>query len=222
MRTLFWLPLLALTAGCWSPRYFAPREHQNAAGPDGDPAAVYVVAGHDGAANGEVRVWSAGSRARYLPDDTEVVDLHVGFELENNGKEALQLDVGGIACEELFVDGVLQSPLAAEQTGGSGYAAPGSTARVDAVFRPPTTVPRRVDSFAVRFAVRAGDDEVLRQVTPFAPTRYVSRTFYDPYWGWGWGPYGGFGPWGYGVGWGYYGGWGWGGPWPYHGRRFRR
>lgn len=192
MRILAFLPLVALTAGCWSPRYFAPREHQNAFGPDGGPAAVYAVAGHDGAANGEVRVWSGGSRARYLDDGTEVVDLHVGFELENNGKEALELDAGSVECEELFVDGLLQAPLRPEHIGGSGYAAPGTTARVDVVFRPPTTVPRRVDSFAVRFVVRAGGDELLRQVTPFAPTRYVSRTFYDPYWGWG--PYGGWGP----------------------------
>jgi len=205
--------MLALAAGCWSPRYFAPRENRSAVGPDGDLAAAYAIESvTEPPVRAELRVWSHGARARFTEDD-EVVDLHVGFEVENNGEQTLELDAASLACEELVVDGVLQPPLAPYEVTGAGLAPPGTTARIDAVFRPPTTQPSRVDGFAVRFAVRAGDDTVLTQSTPFAPDngRWRYHGYYAS-WGWGWGGWG-WGGWGWG--WGYYG-WGFR-PWSYYG-----
>jgi hypothetical protein len=207
MRRFMWIPLLALAAGCWEPRYFSPRENRSAVGPDGDLAAAYQVESvGDPPVRAELRVWSHGARAHFTEDD-EVVDLHVGFEVENNGAVPLELDVASLACHDLLVDGVLQPPLAAHEVTGGGVAPPGATARIDAVFRPPTTRPSRVDSFAVRFVLRAGDDAVLTQSTPFAPDK--GRWRYNGYygaWGWGWGyygwgshPWGCYGPWGIGF-----------------------
>jgi hypothetical protein len=196
IRLLSLLPLLALCAGCWNPRYFAPREHVAASGPDGSAAALYTVpAGTANApAAGELRVWSRGARARFTDDDREIVELHVGFELENNGAEPLQLDPGTIVCEDLMVDGLLQPPLAPVRIDGDGAASPGATARVDLTFEAPTNKPRDVDSFAVRFQVRSGEHTLLQQVTPFgvAVRRVDDRDYWGPGWGWGLG---------FGLGW---------------------
>ncbi|MFN3242098.1 MAG: hypothetical protein ACE37K_11345 [Planctomycetota bacterium] len=209
MRGLLWLPLLALTAGCWQPRYFAPRENLTGTSPEGRGAAVYQVErDEDARTRGEVRIWSDGAQARFTDDDQEVVDLHVAFEVENNGEVPLELDVDSIRVEELFVDGYLKDPLLPQAVAGRPRAEPGTTTRVDLVFRPPTTYPSDVDSFDVRFAVRDGVGAV-GQVTPFAPAqqlrgRYRDRYWNDPFWGGGfWGP-----GWGWGYGWG--AGWGYG------------
>ena len=130
MRGLHCVPLLLLlTAGCWQARYFTPRENLNGTGPDGRPAALYKVQ-EDAAtqSQGDVRIWSAGAKARFVEDDKEVVELHVGFEIENTGKVPLELVVDSLALEELFVDGYLQDVMAPNSTNGSGLAAPGSTA----------------------------------------------------------------------------------------------
>lgn len=200
MRAAVVLPLLALGA-CWGPRYFAPREHVAATGPEGDLAAIYVVTG-DGAQQpraGEVRVWSHGARALYTDDDREIVELHVGFELENNSDQPLQLDLASVSCEELAIDGVRRGPLAPQRYTGDGLAPPKTTSRVDLVFEPGADAPYEIDGFSVRFVVRAGagesSREALAQVTPFGP--YDPYPYYsDPYWG-GWG-------WGIGFGWSYH------------------
>ena len=209
MRALLWPVLSMVAAGCWQPRYFAPRENVNGESPTGEAAAVYPIDREgDERVAGEVRLWSRGAKARFTDEDEEVVDLHVGFELENNGQVPLELDLDSVAVEELFVDGYLQDPLPPTTVRGSGRAAPGTTERVDLVFRPPTTYPRDIDSFAVRFAIRDGLGAPVGQVTPFAPAR--ARSYYAvgvygayPYWGWG-GYY--YGPWGWGTGF-------WGGYW---------
>ena len=209
------MPLLAITAGCWQPRYFTPRENLSGSGPDGSSAAVYVVdTGDSASSNAEVRVWSQGAEARFTDDDSEVVDLHVGFELENNSQQAIALDVDALTCEELIVDGLLQEPIGPQEVSGSGFAPPGTTTRVDVVFRPPTTIPRSVDAFTVRFAVRSEQDQVLSQATPFAPAaRHFNNYYGGAYFG-PWGPWGGYRygysgfwrPWGFGYyGSGFYG-----------------
>jgi len=199
MRAALWVFALFVAAGCWQPRYFEPREHLTGASPDGLPAAVYPVAEGGGLArHGEVRVWSDGARARDAADGEEVVDLHVGIELENNGEGALDLDVASLQVEQLFVGGQPSPPLRPASVQGEARAAPGATARLDVLFRPPTSAPRDVDSFGLRFAVRDG----------------------ALHWGWGGPVWGGApwpGAWGYGPGpgpWGWSGAWapGWGGP----------
>ena len=170
MRGLLVVPLLLLSAGCWSPRYFTPRENLNGTGPDGNPSAVYAVRDGDSErGEGEVRLWSGGAKAHYDDDDREVVDLHVGFELENTGDAPLEIDVASVQVEELFLGGHLQAHLEPRKVTGSGQAAPGQTARVDIVFRPNTTYPSQIDSFSVRFAVRDGEGQRVGQVTPFVP-----------------------------------------------------
>lgn len=212
MRGFLWLPLLALTAGCWQPRYFAPRENLTGTSPEGRGAAVYQVerAG-DARTKGQVRVWSDGAKARFTDDDQEVVDLHVAFEVENNGEVPLELDVESLGVEELFIDGYLEDSLAPQSILGRSRAEPGATTRVDVVFRPPTTYPSDVDSFDVRFAIDDGAGPV-GQVTPFAPVQNLRGGYYgDPYWndpfwsGGYWGPYGWRGGWGYGWGVGFRG-----------------
>ena len=221
---LWWLPLLACTAGCWQARYFTPRENQNGTGPDGEPAAVYQVqTGADPATQGEVRIWSEGARAFFTDDDREVVELHIGFEVENNGAAALELDADALRCEELMIDGLLQDPLQPYQVIGDGTTPPGTTSRIDVLFWPPTTVPRSIEGFSVRFAVRAGEGRRVAQGAPFAPTprRVRGQWAYDPWWGdpW-WGPYGGAYWGGYGWGYGRWGVWGpgfWGPGYGYYG-----
>ena len=79
----FWLSLLLLSCACSNHRYFVPRENTNGTGPGGYPAAVYRIdAGVLGGAVGEVRVWSEGAHFVDTEDD-EVVELHLGFEIEN-------------------------------------------------------------------------------------------------------------------------------------------
>lgn len=213
MRGLLVVPLLLLSAGCWQPRYFVPRENLNGTGPDGNPAAVYTVRkGEAGDSFGEVRLWSKGAEARFTEDD-EVVDLHIGFELENTSDGPLGLDVSGVRLEELFIDGYLQDHLEPLEVDGEVIAEPGATTRVDMVFRPATTYPGEIDKFSVRFGVRSAQGELVGQVTPFVPGgRYGTRTYIAPplaYTRYGWGPaFGGFGYWG-----GPWGGAGfWGGP----------
>ncbi|MFT4511832.1 MAG: hypothetical protein ACI89X_001038 [Planctomycetota bacterium] len=172
MRGLLVVPLLLLSAGCWQPRYFIPRENLNGTGPDGNPSAVYAVDGGEGAQKqrqGEIRLWSKGAKAHFTDEDEEVVDLHIGFELENTSDAPLGLDVSVVRLEELFVDGYLQDYLEPHEVTGEVIAAPGSTARVNMVFRPATTYPAEIDSFSVRFAVRAAKGQLVGQVTPFVP-----------------------------------------------------
>ncbi|MFN9757184.1 MAG: hypothetical protein ACK58X_12290, partial [Planctomycetota bacterium] len=195
-RAAMFAVLLALPA-CWSPRAFTPRERVDSQGPGGVPAALYTVpaATAGGASTAEVRVWSHGAKARFTDDDREIVELHVGFDLENNaaadgGPAPLRLDVEAIVVEELLLDGVLQRPLQPVRVQGDGVAATGQTARVDVLFEPATTKPRDIDSFRVRFVVRDGERVALQQVVPFGPwTRGLDD---DPYWrgyyAWGWGP----------------------------------
>jgi hypothetical protein len=196
MRSSSWLrplvPVLASLAGCWSPRHFAPREHVAAVAPDGSAAASYTVPDPAGAlpAAGELRIWSRGASARYADGDREVVELHVGFELENNSAEPLQLDLSTVVLEGLVVDGAVQPPPEPLRIDGDGTARAAATARVDLTWELPAHKPRAVDGFAVRFAVRAGNAVVLQQLTPFG----VVVRDPDPYWGPAWSV-------GFGVGW---------------------
>lgn len=181
--------LLLLCTACWNPRYFAPREYVNATGPGGMPAANYVVptGALDAPPAAELRVWSNGAKARFTDDNREVVELHVGFELENNSAIPLQLDLGSIVVEELLLDGVLQKTLVPLRLLGDGAALPKTTARVDAIFEPGTTQPRDVDAFAVRFRVTGDGRELLQQVTPFGPHVRSNDRYRDSGWGWGFG-----------------------------------
>lgn len=219
MRGLFIVPLLVLLAGCWQPRYFTPRENLNGSGPDGDAAAVYKIrtaAGESAAkvdalveadpesepAIGEVRIWSGGAKTRSTEGGDGMIELHVGFELENNGDAPLRLDLESVGVEELFVDGQLQDQLSPVEVKGSGVAAPGGSGRVDLLFRPQATYPSDIDAFSVRFLMRDGAGNSVGQVTPFEPVRIWRQQ--DPGWGyryggrWGgyYGLYGGFGLWG--------------------------
>lgn len=202
MRAFLLLPLLSAMAACWSPRSFAPLEHVDAIGPGGVPAAFYRVPAAEAGApsTAEVRVWSNGARARFTDDGREVVELHVGFALENNGKDTVQLDLGSVACDDLVVDGAVLGALLPLRIDGDGTAPPDTTARVELFFQPAAAVPRAIDRFAVRFTVLAGEREALQQVTPFGP--WVRPSYPDAYYwgGWGWGWTWGYG-WGCGVGW---------------------
>jgi hypothetical protein len=139
------------------------------------------------ASSSEVRVWSRGAQALYDKQDREVVHLHVGFEVENNGAQMLQLDLGSVVCENVMIGGTVQGPIPPLGIEGDGATPPGLTAHVDFTFELATNKPSLVDGFAVRFALREGDQVVLQQVTPFAP--WYPYAYSDPYWngGWGWG-----------------------------------
>jgi hypothetical protein len=187
MRTLALAASLLCTA-CVDHRYFAPRENLNGTGPGNHPAAVYPFAAD--AAVGEVRIWSRGSHPLGDEDEEYIAEVHVGFELENNGAVPLQLDVDNLQCEGMVIgEKELRGPKPV-RTSGKGLAESGTTARVDLWFRPgPEVEPRDVVAFTVRFAVTANGAPVLQQLVPFAP--YVREDYYHPYrydpWMWGWG-----------------------------------
>lgn len=180
MRTLS-LVLLLCAAACQSTRSFAPRENATALAPSGDVAAVYAVAG------GEVHVWSRGTRwcdpggiaGNDVPD--EQVEVHVGFELENTGKELLTLDLATLQLDDLWAGELHQSAIKPQATTGLATAEPGSIARLEAVFWPVGGPrPRDIDGFNLRFSVLSGKETVLSQVTPFGPT--FRQRWRDPYW----------------------------------------
>jgi len=192
MRCLAAVVLLFAT-GCASHRWFVPRENTNGTGPDGHPAAVYPVGVPP---VGELRVWSSG--ARMVEDgDAEVVELRVGFELENTGERVLAIDPESVQCERLRVNGQDLANVRPTHVEGGAEASPGATARYQVAFRPVGAErPRDVDDFALRFSVRAAGQPVLVQVTPFGP--YVREDRWrDDRWFWGhptfWGPRFGFG-----------------------------
>jgi hypothetical protein len=202
MRLL--LATVLLFAGCATHRNFAPRENRNGTGPGGDPAAVYQLGGQPPV--GELRIWSRG--ADMVETETgDAVELHLGFELENTGSEPLAIDAGSLSCSEVWVDGTRSTDLPPARVAGEAEATPGHSAVLDAWFRPPAAGPYDLDGFSVRFRVRAGDRDVLVQVTPFVPYRAPDR------WNNGWGNdpfgwYGGFGSrryWGPAFGFGWYG-----------------
>lgn len=187
MRTL--LLCLLLCSACANHRYFAPRENQNGTGPGGYPAAVYALQAEG--VLGEVRLWSRGSSKN--DSDPPAIELHLGFEVENTGSTPLELDLGVLRLDELWIDTAPQGPLRPAWISGDAVAQPGATARFDAWFQPPgARSARTIDAFQVRFQVRSGERVVLLQVTPFEPWRPPDP--YDDPWYWG-------GGWGFGGGW---------------------
>jgi len=198
MRLL--LATVFLFAGCSTHRYFTPRENVNGTGPGGYPAAVYPLGAAP--ATGEVRVWSRGAHL-VETEAGEVVELHVGFELENTGSEAVAVDVGALQCTDVWVDGQRLAALPPVRVEGEAEAAPGGGARLDAWFRPAAARPRAIDGFSLRFQVRAGDRTLLTQVTPFA-TYVQSDRWHDDHMFW-YGGYWGRPYWGPTFGYGWYG-----------------
>lgn len=202
-RGMRWVLLAAVVsfAGCSTQRYFTPRENVNGTGPGGHPAAVYALGGTP--PSGEVRVWSGGAEV-VAGDAGDAVELHVAFELENTGSEAITVDAGAVQCTDLWLDGQRLPALAPVRLEGQPEAAPGSSAVLQAWFRPAAGRPRDIDGFSLRFSVRAGDRVLLTQVVPFVP--YFARDRWDDdrsfWYGGYWGrPY----YWGPGFGYGFYG-----------------
>ncbi len=196
------LAAVVSVAGCSTQRYFTPRENVNGTGPGGHPAAVYALGGQP--PGGEVRVWSRGADV-VESDAGDVVELHVALELENTGSESFGVDAGSVQCTDLWLDGTRLPELAPVRLEGQPEAAPGSSAVLQAWFRPATARPRDIDGFALRFSVRAGDRVLLTQAVPFVP--YVARDrWHDDHFFWyggSWGrPYY-WGP-GFGIGFGWH------------------
>lgn len=194
------LPVVLLFAACSTQRYFTPRENTNGTGPGGHPAAVYALGGPP--AQGEVRVWSGG--ADFLDGEADVVELHIGFELENTGAEPLAIDTTSLQCTDLWIDDQRSGPLEPVRVSGQFEAAPGASASADAWFRPAAARARDLDAFTLRFTVRSGDRVVLQQAVPFQPFLAADRWRDDHFW------YGGYGGrpyyhWGPGFGFGFYG-----------------
>lgn len=188
--------LLLLCAACADFRYYAPRENQNGAGPNGHPAAVYALAADDANARGELRLWSRGASGQHFEDqdgrDVHRVEVHVGFELENTGYVPLELvAIRGEAGR-----------LSLVRTEGEATAGPGQTARLDTwLLATDVASARDLDAFAIRFEVLAQERPILRQVTPFGPWSPPDPRRDDP---WFFGPH-----WSYGVGLGFGLGWHW-------------
>lgn len=183
------LLLVVLCTACVNQRDFAPRENRNGEGPTGRPAAVYPVGAPPGL--GEVRLWSSGARGLEV-DGVEVVEIGVGFELENTGAAPLVLDTGSLRCVDVQVGEQSLPELGPVRVEGSATVSPGSRTRVDVAFRPAGVERARdISAFAVRFRVLAGTETALEQVTPFVP--YVRDPGYDD--DWRWHSYWGFGLW---------------------------
>jgi len=202
MRALL-LPMLSVFAACSTQRYFTPRENVNGTGPGGHPAAVYALGAPS---QGEVRVWSAG--ADYVADaDDDLVELHLGFELENTGTEPMAIDPGALQCTDLWIDGQRSGPIEPVRVAGQAEAPPGGSAALDVWFRPAAPRARAIDGFTLRFRVLAGERVVLQQAVPFQPFVAADRWRDDRFFWYGggyWGrPYYHWGP-GFGL-YGYYG-----------------
>jgi hypothetical protein len=199
MRPLL-LAAVAVFAACSPARYFAPRENQNGTGPDGHPAAVYPLAGVPSA--GEVRLWSGGAVGVDV-DGEDLVEVHLGFELENTGGEPIAVDPTALQCDDVWVDGLQLAAVPPARIEGATEAAPGRSAVFDVWFQIDAARPGDLDGFSVRFRVVAGGRELLAQATPFVPYRPYRVWRDDSYWWYGgyWGrPYFWWGP-GFGYGW---------------------
>lgn len=194
MRYLL-MALVLSVCGCVDQRYFAPRENRNGTGPGGYPAAVYPFASEGRDVDGELRIWSRGASGEADDRDPDAyrVEVHVGFELENNGETPLEL--AGVRSE--------RDDLSLVRIEGEARAAPGSTARVDSWFLAPgASSAADVSDFAIRHEVVAGDRKVLNQVTPFSFWYRPDPRDYDP-WFFGHRRYGYHGHWGFGLGFGW-------------------
>ncbi len=175
-------------AGCAGPEYFRPSESATAVSPQGFAAAQYAVL-IGGNALGDAKVWSSGAYREKSADGGRTV-VRVGFSLENNGHEPMWLDIRGIELDSATADGRVLAPVRPIRVSGSPDVAPGGDGEVHATFElPPDVKPGKIDSFRVRWTVRAPDGEYAQR-TPFLeqkplpscePAPFWYSPFYDPF-----------------------------------------
>jgi hypothetical protein len=184
-------------ASCSASReFFVPRENLRAQSPRGWPAAQYSLqlGGKDA---GEAKVWSEGA-AQVDHGDAKRTVLHIGFEIENRSATPMVFDVDRCRVNDVqtsSADGLVLTPF---EESGQLTIEPGLVGLLDFEFLlPRDTRPRDIESFRLVWVV-SSDGETIVKSTPFRvdDTRHYRRSYYDPWWGVGfgyhYGYYGGF------------------------------
>jgi hypothetical protein len=190
MRTVVSLLAGLTAASCATTESFTPAERATAISPEGYAAADYEMTA-EGERLGDAIVWSDGAyRSKGYGDRTVV---HVGFKIENEGEEPIELDTSAVEIRAETDDRVIrkQEPDVVE---GSRTISPGGEGTVHLYFVMPSDVsPQDLDSFRVNWSADAGG-LVYHQRTPFLEQRenyaygyapfhssFYYTPFYDPF-----------------------------------------
>jgi hypothetical protein len=168
--------------GASPPQSFEPSERATSTSPQGYTAAEYELGTSQGDI-GDVKVWSRGAQVMDL-QGTRITAVHVGFEVENNAGQPIELRE--LALDSAMLDRQILRDIEPARIDGPMTIAPGQVSQIDAYFPMPRGIePRDVDAFRVRWQVR--DDSVTyAQHTPFTESRdeavvYYYTPYYDPF-----------------------------------------
>lgn len=168
---------LVACGGSTAPQSFEPGERATAQSPQGYTAAEYELATSRGDL-GDVRVWSRGARTMEMGGMKTTV-VHVGFEVENNTTQPLEL--WDMELDSATLQRHILSGIAPARIDGDTTVQPGQVRQIQAYFPlPPGVLPHQVDAFRVRWSVRS-PDVTYSQHTPFIEKEDALVYYYTPY-----------------------------------------
>jgi hypothetical protein len=145
-----------------------PTEHVTAFSPGGGHYAAEYPIEEGGSAVGDVKVWSEGAE-RDGSDSEPHTQVHVGFELDNQGDTPLRFDAKQLYLEEMPKEGTPAGRVSPESITGDTLVPPGQTRQIDANFALPASVwPSDVPGYRVAWRV-IGSRSHSRK-TPFLRT----------------------------------------------------
>ncbi|MHC5062902.1 MAG: hypothetical protein ACYTG5_02875 [Planctomycetota bacterium] len=185
------LLLLALTPACSSDAYFLPRENATGMSPTGIPAAEYRLD-----SVGELRVWARKASVQY-ENDVERVVLELGFELENNSPDPIEILLEDFELTTRASEGPPMGPFPVAHHEGELALDPGESGEIQIWFHPEgLDSPRDIAAFDLRWRLRrVGGGEFsesakfLRAYRDYGPYGYYGPyPYYPRYWGY-WGGY---------------------------------
>ncbi len=180
MRIAAPLLLGVVAASCATSEEFIPTEHATGISPQGYTAADYEMVAK-GEHLGDAMVWSDGAYRSRVDGRPTVV--HVGFRVENDTDQPIQVDPSDIRIHVQSKGRTIRRSKP-DYVEGSRTIEPGKDGNLSLYFVMPDGVsPRDVDGFRVEWSARAGD-LVYNQRTPFMeqpePLAYYQDPYYSP------------------------------------------
>lgn len=180
------ITIAALCCACGATRErFEPAERATATTTEGYTAAEYEIQGRGGPL-GDAKLWSRGAFVADVRGQERTV-VHVGFEIENNSNESLELVSDELYLDSATLDESVVRDIPPLQLRGSTDVPPGATRRVDAFFRLPAGIqPQDADAFRIHWKIQDGTVSYAQR-TPFLETPdrqlpyYYYTPFYDPF-----------------------------------------